>query len=236
MAKPLVSVVIPIHGEDIKHTVKAVKQSTYPNIELIIVDKGKERSYQRNFGIKKSHGKYILVLDSDQRISRSLINECVWKMEYDRTLQGIYIPEVIPPTSFFNKVRNFERSFYTSTAVDVVRFVRSDNCPMFNEELSGPEDSAWDREIGGDRATSRSTLYHYDNIGLLDYIRKKAYYCKSMKRYHELYPEDKVLKLWYRCFWIFIENDKWLRLLRHPILSLGIFGIILIRGFLWITK
>jgi glycosyltransferase involved in cell wall biosynthesis len=237
MLRPLVSVIIPIrHGEDIQKTLKAIRTSSYKSIETIVVDEGLERSAQRNIGITLAKGEYLLVLDSDQVISKYLIEECAYKLLYLPYLAGIYIPEVIPGESFFNRVRNFERQFYTATAVDVVRFVRREGCPLFDKSMSGPEDSDWDRRVGGMRIVSKSCLYHYDNIGLLDYMKKKAYYSKSMKRYHEKHPDDKVLRLTYRCFWIFVENDKWLRLLRHPILSMGILFIIIVRGFIWLKS
>lgn len=236
MVYPLVSVIIPkTRTEDISQSLKALKTSSYKNIEIVVVDEGLERSAQRNIGIATAKGEYLLILDADQVVSRYLIDECVWKMHYLRNLSGIYIPEVIPGDTLFNRIRNFERQFYTGTCVDVVRFVRK-GCPMFDKSMSGPEDSDWDRRVGGERKISKACLYHYDNIGLKQYISKKAYYCKSMKRYHEKHPDDKVLKLTYRCFGIFIERGKWKKLLRHPVLSAGILFILIVRGVLWIRK
>lgn len=237
MVKPLVSIIIPkTKKEDISQSLKALKSSSYKNIEIVVVDEGLERSAQRNIGITTAKGEYLLILDADQVVSRYLIEECLWKMHYLRYLSGIYIPETIPGDTWFNRVRNFERQFYTGTCVDVVRFVRREGCPMFDKSMSGPEDSDWDRRIGGERMVSTACLYHYDNCDLKKYIAKKSYYAKSMKRYHEKHPDDKVLKLTYRCFWVFVEQGKWKKLLRHPILSLGILGIILVRGIIWIRR
>jgi len=230
MVKPLVSVIIPkTEKEDISLILEAIKGSSYTNIEVIVVQEGLERSAQRNIGIKRAKGEYLLILDADQVPGIFLIEDCVKKMKPG--VMGIYIPEEIPGDSFFNKIRNFERQFYTATPVDVVRFVRKD-CPLFDETMSGPEDSDWDRKFC--KVTSSNRLYHFDHVGLKSYIRKKSYYSKSMRKYHELHPDDLVLKLWYRCFWIFIEHGKWKKIIQHPVLFLGVLGIITIRGLIWL--
>jgi len=235
MNKPLVSVIIPkTPKENISQSINAIQNSSYKFVEIIVVDEGLERSKQRNIGIERAKGDFILYLDSDQYVSPLLIEECIELMKCG--YNAIYIPEKITTLGCFARIRNFERSFYNGTPVDCVRFFRRAGCPMFNVELRGPEDADHDRRINGMRTISKNCLYHYDGIGLRRYIEKKAYYAKSMKRYKNLHPNDKVLNLWYRCFWIFIENGKWKRIIRHPILSLGILFILIIRGFIWLRK
>lgn len=231
----LVSVVIPIRrGENISQSKDAIYNSTYKFVEIIVVDEGVERSEQRNIGIDRAKGEFILYLDSDQYVSSNLIKECVNLMNCGYS--AIYIPEIITTSGWFAKVRNFERSFYNGTLVDCVRFFRRKNCPRFNIELKGPEDADHDRKFKGFKAIAKNCLYHYDGVNLKSYVRKKTYYGKSMRRYHELHPDDKVLDIKYRAFGIFLENGKWTRLLRHPILSLGVLFILIIRGFIYVQK
>lgn len=233
---PLVSVIIPkTPKENISQSIDAIQNSSYKNVEVVVVDEGKERSEQRNIGICRAKGDYFLILDADQVPHAALIRECVCLME-SSNIQAIYIPEIIPGDNWFNRIRNFERQFYTGTAVDVVRFIRAKDCPLFDLTLNGPEDSDWDRRVKGKKTIACNCLYHYDNVNLKKYIQKKAYYAKSMRRYHELHPTDKVLSLWYRCFWIFVENGKWKRLVRHPGLALGVLFILFIRGIIWLKK
>lgn len=225
------SVVVPTHG---KRDLKELKDSIPEDVELLIIDRGLERSIQRNMGILAATGKYILILDSDQSVSPNLIYEC--EMLCDEGYTAIYIPEVIVADSFFGKVRAFERTFYTGTYVDVPRFVMADACPMFSTDLSGPEDAEWGYRIKGKRTVSKNVLYHNDDIGFWDYCKKKAYYTKSMTRYAELCPDDPCLNIWYRCVTVFVENGKWKRLLRHPVLSCCVVGLLFVRGVIYATN
>jgi hypothetical protein len=129
----IVSIIIPNHGRDISPTIQAVKD--LPGVELLEIDLLKERSFQRNRGIKEAKGKYIFILDSDQVPTRELVLECIYIMEAFPSCQGIYIPEIIVGDDWFTKLRRYERQFYTSTPVDVVRFIRASNCPLFDESL-----------------------------------------------------------------------------------------------------
>lgn len=235
--KGLVSVIIPTTSKELKMAEEcalSIRKSTYKMVEIIIVNENKERSEQRNIGIDRSHGEYLMYLDSDQSVSEELIEECVSLMECGYS--AIYIPEIITTKGWFGRLRNFERSFYDGSPVDCVRFFRSIGCPRFDIELKGPEDAHHDRRVPGLRTISKNPLYHEDGIDLFSYFRKKAYYTKSMKRYAELNPTDKVLDFKYRCFTIFVENGKWKKLLRHPILSVGIILVVFIRGIIYLKN
>ncbi len=223
----IISVIVPNHGRDIKNLINSL-----PNgVELVVVDEGLERSRQRNMGIDRAKGHAFLFLDSDQSVSTGLIDECedILRKGYDCA----YIPEVIVANSFFGKIRAFERTFYTGTAVDVPRLVRKDVCPRFDENLTGPEDADWGNKIQGSRAITKNVLFHHDDIGFFEYCRKKAYYAKSMLRYQEKWPDDKCLNLKYRCWSVFTEKGKWKKILRHPILSLGVVFILTVRGVIY---
>ena len=224
----MTSIVVANHGRDLT----LLKASLPKDVEFIEVDIGAERSVQRNIGIKKAKGDVLIWLDSDQSLSPGLVKECedLIKSGYS----AVYIPEVIVAPSFFGQIRTFERTFYDGTAVDVPRAVKRELCPLFDENLHGPEDADWGNRIKGLRAVSKNPLYHHDDIGIWDYFKKKAYYCKSMKRFIERNPYDKVLDPFYRCFGIFVEKGKWKKILRHPILFLFVLAIIFIRGVIYV--
>lgn len=226
-----VSVIIPNHGRDIQGLLWTINNSTYKNIEIIVVDEGKERSVQRNIGIDRSTGEYLMILDSDHAVTLTLIEDCVKKI---KGCVAVYLPERIMTNDWFGKFRDWERKFYTGTVVDCVRFIRRDSCPYYDILQSGPEDSDHDRRIKGKRAISDYDLLHYDNIGFIQYLKKKSYYAKSMGRFIKRNPNDKILNPWYRCCVIFCENGKWRRLVKAPHYTLFLIFLLLLRGVIYL--
>lgn len=219
-----------------KHCVDAINNSTYKQVEIIVVDEGRERSYQRNYGIKKTQGEYLVWIDSDMRLHPKLLEDCIFKIQGHT---AVYIPERIVTEGFFGYLRDWERQFYNGTLVDVARFIRTEDCPLFDETLHGVEDSAWEREIirrnpQSTFSTSEYPFYHHDKIGLVRYLRKKAYYAKCLPAYKQKNPGDKLLTLKYRCFQIFIENGKWKRLLARPDLTVCVILLLFARGLIFV--
>lgn len=226
----LVSVICPNHGRDLTKLVESLPSG----VEFIEVNLGLERSAQRNIGIERAKGEYLLILDSDQTVSPGLIEECQKMALFG--FDALYIPEIIVGCRLFTRIRAFERTFYTGTPVDVPRFIRRKTCPLFDETMSGPEDADWGNRIWGVKGITKNALYHYDDISFFEYFRKKSYYSKSMKRYAEKWPNDPCLNLKYRCWTVFTEKGKWKKLLRHPFLSLGIVFVLLVRGIIYVTQ
>lgn len=231
--KGLVSVIIPNHNRDISKLLESLDNSSYKNIEILEINLGFERSKQRNIGIDRAKGEFLLFLDSDHSVSANLISECVILCS---VANAVYIPEIIVAKGVFGAIRKWERQFYTGTAIDVVRFVRAKWCPRFDETMNGPEDSDWGKQVLGIRITSVSPLYHHDNISFLTYFKKKAYYAESMKRYAEKWPEDQCLNWKWRCFGVFFEKGKWKKFLIRPDLALAVLIIIFVRGIIYYAK
>jgi len=235
------------------------------NIELIVVDNnssdrtkeiarrftdkvynfGPERAAQRNFGIKEAGGEYILYLDADMILSNNLIEESVLLSQKENFI-ALYIPERIKGEGFWIRVRDFERSFYNATCIDAVRFGRKDKfleIGGFDENLNGPEDWDFDRRINaiGKTGIIDSVLFHNESsFNLKRYLNKKEYYANSFQRYAEKWGRgDKIIKkqlgFWYRYFGVFIEDGKWRRFFRHPVLALNMYflrimvGVVLIK-------
>lgn len=221
------SVIVANHGRDLT----LLKSSLSPQVEFIEINRGFERSKQRNMGIKESTGEIIIWLDSDQSLSDGVVEECERLIKFGYT--SVFIPEIIIAQSFFGRIRAFERTFLTGTAVDVPRAVLKRCMPLFDETMSGPEDADFGQRIPGLKAISKNPLYHHDDINFFDYCRKKAYYTKSMKRYISKWPKDPCIDFKYRCWTVFTENGKWKRLLRHPILTLGIVFLLVTRGIIF---
>lgn len=212
-----------------------------------IYDFGPERSAQRNFGIKQATGKYILYLDADMSLSEDIIKECVQKCE-DLGFVGLYIPERIVGKGFWIKVRDFERRFYNATCIDCVRFIlraKLLESGGFDESLTGPEDWDFDRRIrqlSNNIDIVNSPLYHNEGkFCLKKYLNKKSYYSKSFDVYIKKWGKnDSVIKkqlgFWYRLFGVFVENGKWIKLLKHPGLASGMIILKCMAGFCYIRQ
>jgi len=200
-----------------------------------VFDKGPERSAQRNLGVEKSTGEYFLYLDADMVLSDNVIKECVEKVS-EKEISALYIPEIIMGEGFWCKVRRFERSFYDATVIDCVRFINKKKfleVGGFDETMSGPEDWDLDKKIrqAGKVDIISSPIYHNESsFNLKSYLSKKSYYAKSFDGYIAKWGKNdpevkKQLGIYYRYFGVFIEKGKWVRIIRHPILTIGMYWL-----------
>jgi len=109
----LISIIIPTKNSQttLKKCLESVMRQTYKNIEIVVVDnyskdktkeialqytrlffqKGKERSAQRNYGIQKSKGNYLLFLDSDMILSQTVIEEGIKKLTINKSSAFIFL-------------------------------------------------------------------------------------------------------------------------------------------------
>jgi glycosyltransferase involved in cell wall biosynthesis len=182
MKNQTVSIVITTKNEEINigNCLQSIADQTYNSIEIIVVDnystdrtkeisrrythhiydKGPERSAQRNYGmIEIATGNYVMFVDADMILAPTLIEQCVKFISQSNHL-ALHIPEIILGTSYFSRVRRFERNFYDGTVVDGSRFFLKEafiRAGGFDESMSGPEDWDIDKKI-----KKRGT------IGLLD--------------------------------------------------------------------
>jgi glycosyltransferase involved in cell wall biosynthesis len=268
---PFVSVVIPTYNSarTLRNCLKSIRNQSYPKtkIEIIVVDRFStdgtpkivkefgaklisakvERSAARNIGAKVAEGDYILFLDSDMILSPRVIEECVKKMENDKSLVGLYIPEKIIGDNFWAKIRNFERSFYNGTPIDAIRFLRKDvffKVGGFDEELYAGEDWDLDRRVQqmGKVGIISSPLYHDESIlNIKEYLRKKGYYTRGFIRYVQKWGKNdpiiqKQLGIKYRLFDVFMENGKWKKIIRNPLLALGMYFLRFIVGLQYLLE
>ena len=163
MAKPLVSVVIPVYNmeEFLEETLDSVLSSDYPNFEVIVMDDGsKDRSLEiaesyksryenvrvytqansgvataRNHAISKAGGVYILSVDADNRISKELIHSAVDILESDPEVKV-----VCPRAEFFGD-RSGEWVLPPFSLSLLARKNMMDTCAVYRK-------SEWER-IGG---------------------------------------------------------------------------------------
>jgi glycosyltransferase involved in cell wall biosynthesis len=267
MKSPLVSVIVTTKNSEqtLKNCLQSIQKQTYKDVEIIVIDNystdktlkiakqftqlifqiGPERSSQRNFGISKAKGIYLLFLDSDMYLSPQVISECV-KLAKDLRIKGIYIPEKMEGTAYWIRVRNFERSFYNGTIIDAVRFVNSSTIKQiggFDEKLFAGEDWDMDKRVRqkGRTAITNAWLFHNENnFSIETYIHKKAYYVPNLEKYRSKWKNDsevsKQFSIMYRYIMVFIENGKWKKLISHLDLTFGMFFLRFLVGLTYLKN
>ncbi|NJS41495.1 glycosyltransferase family 2 protein [Candidatus Gracilibacteria bacterium] len=130
---PLVSVILGFKdgANYLERFYNCLDAQTYSNIEIISVDnyskdgaskiakarsdqyyvQGPERSSQRNLGIKKSTGKYCLILDSDQYLGSKVIQECVEIIENNKIFKLASYLKRLWLVGFGENVKNLKEIF-----------------------------------------------------------------------------------------------------------------------------
>jgi glycosyltransferase involved in cell wall biosynthesis len=248
---PLVSVIVPTRNSAkfLESCLKSIKNQSYKNIELIVVDnnsidktkkivkkfadkffnKGPERSAQRNFGVKRSSGDYVLIIDSDMILSKKVIESCVAKAQVDGNIKGIIIPEESFGEGFWAQCKKLERSFYIGIDwMEGARFFRKSIFQKVNgydERLVSGEDWDLSQKIKKLGAIGRIDNFIYHNegkINLAKTIKKKFYYAGEFKNYVSKNKDSKQLKKQagiFSRYKIFFSQPK--KLFKNPILGVG---------------
>ena len=189
----------------------------------IVLEKGPERSAQRNLGWRTAKNDWVIVLDADMILPRETVEEVVEISERRREgtagnfsyapcpqgaasdiddVKAFWIPEVRTGTGFRVKARNFERSFYDGTAIDALRLFHKSVLEAtggYDENLiAGPED--WELDIrvlatGAKCAVLKNHLIHNEKrLSFKRMLEKKAYYSKSMAAYRAKWPDHPAVK------------------------------------------
>ena len=199
------------------------------SLGAIVLDKGPERSAQRNLGWRTATSPWVVILDADMILPNATIREMLVCASKADGAKAYWIPEVRTGEGIRVKARNFERSFYDGTCIDGLRLFHKSVLEAtggYDENLFAAED--WDLDIRilatGARCESlRGHLIH--NEKRLTYKRmleKKAYYTKSFAAYKAKWPGHPAVKKqfspFYRFVGVFVENGKWRKIFRHPFL------------------
>ena len=216
-----------------------------------VMDKGPERSAQRNLGWRTAAAEWVIILDADMTLPSETLDEIISIASTPYAAdspQAYWIPEVRTGSGIRTKARNFERSFYDGTAIDALRLFRKsvrEKTGGYDESLiAGGED--WELDIrilatGASAAVLGNHLIHNEkSLSFSRLMAKKAYYAKGVADYQAKWAGHPALKkqfgLFYRYLGVFVENGKWRRLLRHPILAAVMYFERIAVGFVYIAS
>jgi glycosyltransferase involved in cell wall biosynthesis len=236
----------------ISRCLDSIKNQTYENIEIFVIDSFSsdntsklasmfnvkiflldgERAKAKNFGISNAAGQFLLFVDSDMVLQPCLVEECVNMCSANRKIVAVTIPERSIGPGFWVKVRDFERDLYKGSNVESPRFFVKEFVSLvggFDENIVAYEESTLQQKLEaiGMNVNARATsLIHHDEEGfnLRKWLVKKRYSGKTGKLYAKKYR--KYAKMQFSLSnrtHIFLANGNWKRLVRHPILSTGVF-------------
>ncbi|WP_167712134.1 glycosyltransferase [Thermococcus sp. GR4] len=248
---PLVSVIIPTYNSEktIKKCIEAVKNQTYPNIEVIVVDGGStdrtveiakslgtkviisdipNRSRQINIGVMNSLGKYIYRLDSDIIISPRLIAECVQKCEKEGcdAVSTYWGPD--PSISFWAKVRKLEKDCYKYDPLrNAANFYKKEvflEIGGYDENLVAGEDYDIQNRLlkkGYKHCFAESEGIHLgEPKSIIDIARKNYKYGKTTISFLRKTKQEGFKQV-NPIRMSLLKN--WKKFLTHPVLTLGFF-------------
>lgn len=230
---PLVSVIIPCYNtyEYIQETLDSVFSQTYQNIEVIAIDDGStdstlQKLYEnqeihpqlkvitqkntyyiiaRNNAVKYAKGKYLIFLDSDDKIAPEYIEKCCEIAEQDQNIAAVYsmadffdaknepwqLPEFRLPDFLYRNC------IYVSALIRKSEF---DKVGGFDENLTQFED--WDLYIslvknGGKVYRLPETLFYYRQREDLSSVTNTASKQKV---------SDNMFKIYSKHYDFYIEN------------------------------
>lgn len=244
MKNPQVSIIITTKNSasTLEILLSSIKKQDYTNKEIIVVDnfstdntsiiarrwtdkvykKGPERSVQRNYGVSKASGKYVLILDSDMELTQGVITSCV---SHIRENKALIIPEKTVGDNLLARVRAFEREMYMGDAtVEVARFFERkvfEEFGGYDENLTGAEDYDLPKRISSKYKidwASKYILHHEENLTLGLLLRKKYYYAFRSASYASKHPDMIILQgnLLFRKAYL----RSWRRFVSNPLLGL----------------
>lgn len=214
--KPDVSVVIATKNEasNLPRLLDSILRQTYQDLEIVIVDNfstdetlkiarqstphafthGDERSAQRNYGAGQARGRYLLFLDADMELPKSIVNEC-YQISKKTNCSAVIIPETTPGNNIFARIKRLEKKMYEGESfIEAARFIKRKaylTVSGYNEKIVAGED--WDlskrlSEIGVISRIS-TPLLHYE-VSLIRELKHKLYYSRLIKSYATLHPDQ----------------------------------------------
>ncbi|MEZ5183475.1 MAG: glycosyltransferase [Acidimicrobiales bacterium] len=214
---PLVSVVVPVKDSirTIEACLRSIRAQTHEPLELIVIDNfstdgtwevarrlahhaeqaGPERSAQRNLGIARAKGPWVLWIDADMELPPTIVERAL-HAALDEGADGVFVPEVTVGDGYWTACRALERSCCVEEIwVQSPRLVRTDylrDSGGFLESLSGTEDAELRTRMIADGcrlAWIPDEIVHDEGRMSLGFIwSKRYYYGRGLKRYRAEHP------------------------------------------------
>lgn len=243
---PLVSVIVPTKNstEFLERCLDSVKNQTYQNIEIILVDnnstdqtkeiarkytnhvynQGPERSAQVNFGVEKANGEFVYKIDSDFVLDPKVVEQCVGKIQ--EGFDAVVVHNSPDTTvSWPARVRKFEVDMYKYDIThSSARFLSKkiyQKIGGFNSSITAGEDYDFQNRLN--RAGYKTGFIDAEALHLGEpknmwrHLVKYYDYGKDFINYHENNQDEAKIQLSF-VRPVYLKN--WKKFLLHPFMSL----------------
>ena len=217
MYESKVSIVIPTFnaGETIVRCLRSIRNQSYSHVEIIVVDNFSNdttmntaksfgaRALQqrstpasaRNTGVVNATGKYVFFVDSDQVLSRSVVQECVTECE-EKNAGMVRVPELFIGEGFWGSCSAEWKNYYGKVerryggqhkilSGEPRFFVKEQliHVGMFDPSMLWGEDyDLYQRlkERKVKEVSCKSTLFHYEPASVKGIMNRNLRYGESM--------------------------------------------------------
>ncbi len=217
--------IIVVDNESTDETVEIAKSFTKH-----VYSKAPERSAQRNFGVEKAVGKYVLIVDSDMELETEVVVQCVASMQKNPLQKAMIIPEMSFGKGFWAQVKRLERSFYIGQdAIEAARFFERDTYLQlggYSEAMTGGEDWDLTRRFRENDRIGRCKAYVHHNEGhprFMRTVKKMYYYGQHASQYFESNKQESAVTSQsgpLARYKLFLSQP--LKLFRNPLIGLGV--------------
>lgn len=247
---PLVSVIVPTYNSSqfLDACLRSIKDQTYQNIELIVVDnnstddtkkiankythkvfnKGPERSAQVNYGVSKARGEFVYKVDSDFVLDNAVVQQCIKKSKegYDAVVVHNSPDQSV---SWIARIRKFEVDMYKYDLThSSARFLKKqvyEAIGGFNPAITAGEDYDFQNKLN--RAGYKTGFIDVEALHLGEptsfwqHMKKYYTYGKDFVNYKSENVEESKQQLGF-VRPVYIKH--WRKFFEHPLLAVGFIG------------
>lgn len=246
-----VSVIVPTRdsARTLAACLDSIRAQTHPPDEVIVCDAGSRdgtpdiaaarnaivvqdqpnRSGQRNCAASRASGEYLLFIDSDMRLNRGVIADCLATMRSSDA--ALVIPEIFVGEGFWAAVRGHERTFYDGVWwIEAARWYRAEQFHKvggFAVDMVAFEDADLDQRIrrfGDVRSISALIEHDEGHPTFRRLVGKKGRYSSNLSDFAERHPERAALTLSMRHRAALFAAHP-VRLARHPLWTAGVVAL-----------
>ena len=197
----------------IERCLRSIREQTWPAVELVVIDNysddgtwevaqeladiavqaGPERSAQRNLGIERSAGEWVMWIDADMELPPTILQRA---MDAASNADGVFIPEKTVGVGYWTRCRALERSCcIEEVLVQSPRLVKRQymiESGGFLTSLTGTEDAELRTRMLEDSCTLTwipDLIVHDEGrITLSGVVRKRYYYGRGLASYKQDHP------------------------------------------------